>query len=197
MTEERKNKIQSVLEKRRSNITIILENIFNPHNIAAVLRTCDAIGIQDIYILNTMLPPYKFVGKKTSTNAEKWLTLHSFENTEKCIEVVRSKYSKILTTHLTGNAKSVYEIDLTESIAIVFGNEGTGVSAEIEKLADGNMYIPQVGMVQSLNISVACAIVLYEAFRQKSSKNEYDKTNLPKNQYDELFQKWHFYNKND
>ena len=64
MTEERKQKIESVLQKRQSNLTVVMENIFNPHNIAAVMRTCDSVGIQDLYVVNTILPPYKFIGKK-------------------------------------------------------------------------------------------------------------------------------------
>ena len=81
MTPERKERLTSVLNKRQGNITIVLENVFDPHNISAVMRTVDAVGIQDIYILNTKIPRHKKWGVRSSSSAAKWLTIHQFENT--------------------------------------------------------------------------------------------------------------------
>jgi tRNA (guanosine-2'-O-)-methyltransferase len=141
------------------------------------MRTCDAVGIQDIYILNTKIPEHKKFGAKSSSSAAKWLTIHTFSDTSACITALRKKYNKIYTTHLTDNATQLYNLNLTDSIALVFGNEHAGVSEEIRSLADGNFIIPQVGIIQSLNISVACAVTIYEAFRQKSLAHHYVQPN--------------------
>jgi tRNA (guanosine-2'-O-)-methyltransferase len=190
MTEERRKRIESVLSKRQNDITIVLENVFDPHNISAVMRSCDAIGVQEIYVLNTKIPRHKKWGSKSSSSAAKWLTIHQFDQAEQCFEELRKKYKTILTTHLSSDAVSLYKTDLTQSIALVFGNEHAGVSEEIRELADGNFIIPQVGMIQSLNISVACAVSLYEAFRQKFSAGHYDHQKLKKEEYKELSGLW-------
>ena len=131
------------------------------------MRTCDAVGVQDIYVLNTKIPRHKKWGAKSSSSAAKWLTVHQFDNADECFAELRKNYSKILTTHLSSDALNLYEIDLTQPVALVFGNEHSGVSEEIRVLADGNFIIPQTGIIRSLNISVACAVTLYEAYRQK------------------------------
>jgi len=177
MNEVRREKLQQVLNKRQFNITVVMENVHDPHNISAVMRTCDAVGIQDIYILNTKIPEHKKFGAKSSSSAAKWLTIHTFSDTSACITALRKKYNKIYTTHLADNATQLYNLNLTDSIALVFGNEHAGVSDEIRSLADGNFIIPQVGIIQSLNISVACAVTIYEAFRQKSLAHHYVQPN--------------------
>ncbi len=190
MTPERIAKLTGVLVKRQPDLTVVLENVFDPHNISAVMRTCDAVGLQDIYILNTKIPRHKKWGARSSSSAAKWLTVHQFENAEECFSSLRKRYSKILTTHLSSDAVDLYAINMTEPIALVFGNEHSGVSDEIRALADGNFIIPQAGIIQSLNISVACAVTLYEAFRQKKEAGHYDKQRLDETRYNELFKEW-------
>ena len=85
MTPGRKNKLLSVLSKRQSNLTVVIENVQDPHNISAVMRTCDAVGIQDIYILNTKIPRHKKWGAKSSSSAAKWLTIHQFDDVNNCV----------------------------------------------------------------------------------------------------------------
>jgi len=190
MTPERHEKLKGVLNKRQNDITIVLENVFDPHNISAVMRTCDAVGVQEVYVLNTKIPRHKKWGAKSSSSAAKWLTVYQFENAEECFSELRKKYSKILTTHLSSDAVNLYEIDLTQPVALVFGNEHSGVSEEIRKLSDGNFNIPQAGIIRSLNISVACAVTLYEAFRQKALAGHYSKTKLDGDVLKELMDKW-------
>lgn len=190
MTGERREKIENVLSKRQLDLTVVLENVFDPHNISAVMRSCDAVGIQEIYVLNTRIPRHKKWGARSSSSAAKWLTIHQFENSEACFAVLRQRYSTILTTHLSSDAVSLYEADLTKSIALVFGNEHSGVSEEIRALADGNFIIPQVGMIRSLNISVACAVTLYEAFRQKNQAGHYTQQKLDAVTYHQLQNQW-------
>ena len=190
MTPERHNKLTSVLNKRQGDIAIVMENVFDPHNISAVMRTCDAVGVQDIYVLNTKIPQHKKWGAKSSSSAAKWVTVHQYENAEACFSSLRNRYSTILTTHLSSDAISLHSIDFTKSIALVFGNEHSGVSDEIRALADGNFIIPQAGIIQSLNISVACAVTLYEAFRQKTNAGHYNQRSLDDIRFNELFNEW-------
>ena len=192
MTPERTDKLIKVLSKRQSNLTVVMENVQDPHNISAVLRTCDAVGIQDVYILTTKIPRHKKFGYKSSSSALKWLTIHEFDNLEACMKAVRKNFSKILTTHLSSDAVQLYDIDFTESVALVFGNEHSGVTDECRALADGNFIIPQMGIIQSLNISVACAVSIYEAMRQKMNAGHYDKASLPQAQMDTLLTQWGF-----
>ncbi len=194
MTPERTERLNKVLSKRQPGITVVLENVSDPHNISAVMRTCDAIGIQDIYVLNTDFEKHKKWGSKSSSSAAKWLTIHQFTDVKTCFEQLRKHYSKIYTTHLSKDAVDLYKLDLTESVALVFGNEHSGVSDELIGLCDGNFIIPQVGIIKSLNISVACAVTLYEAYRQKNIAGHYDQQQLEGKAFEQLKTNWGFIN---
>ncbi len=192
MTPERRERLLSVLNKRQAGLTVVLENVEDPHNISAVMRTCDSVGIQEIYVLNNRIPRHKKWGARSSSSAAKWLTIHQFSDTAECMAALRQKYDKIFTTHLAADAVGLYEIDFTGSVALVFGNEHYGVTDEVRALADGNFIIPQVGIIKSLNISVACAVSIYEALRQRTIAGHYEKRNLPDGQFEELLEKWGF-----
>lgn len=190
MTPERYNRLTSVLNHRQPDLTVVLENVFDPHNVSAVMRTCDAVGIQDVYILNNRIPPHRKWGYRSSSTAAKWLSIHQFTDAEKCFEAVRKRYEKIYTSHLGTTSSDLYSLDLTESIALVFGNETFGVSDDIHKFSDGAFIIPQVGIIKSLNISVACAVTLYEAFRQKKDKGDYANRKVSEETFRQLSDEW-------
>jgi tRNA (guanosine-2'-O-)-methyltransferase len=190
MTPERAQRLTHVLNKRQNDLTVVLENVFDPHNISAVMRTCDAVGIQDIHVLNTRIGRHKKWGARSSSSAAKWLTIHQHTDAALCFKELRKTFPLILTTHLSSTAVSLYEIDFTHPVALVFGNEHEGVSEEIRELANGNFVIPQVGMIRSLNISVACAVSLYEAYRQKQADHHYEKMKLDETQYQSLWKQW-------
>jgi len=190
MTPERYNRLSSVLNKRQPDLTVVLENVFDPHNVSAVMRTCDAVGIQDVYILNNRIAPHKKWGYRSSSTAAEWLTIHQFTNVDECFSELRKRYKKIYATHLSDDAISLHQIDLTESVAMVFGNETFGVSEEIRNHVDGSFIIPQVGIIKSLNISVACAVTLYEAYRQKKIAGHYDEPKLGEEQLAVLKKEW-------
>ena len=192
VSEERLDKIKEVVANRQFDLTVILENVTDPHNVGAVLRSCDSVGIREIFLISEN--PYedkygKFIGKTTSSGSLKWVKFNYFEDCGSCIAEVRKRYDIILCTHMSADAQSLYDIDLTKRVALVFGNETNGISTEMLNLCDGNFLIPQVGMVQSLNISVACAVSLYEAFRQRNVKGMYPNTlsEHPSAQQSELF----------
>jgi tRNA (guanosine-2'-O-)-methyltransferase len=168
----------------------VLENIFDPHNVSAVMRTCDAVGIQEVFILNNRIPPHKKWGYRSSSTATEWLTIHQFTDVNECFDQIRKRYQKIYTTHLSEVAANVYDLDMTKSVALIFGNERFGVSDDIRRLADGDFIIPQAGIIKSLNISVACAVTLYEAYRQKKLAGHYKEVRLPSEQMASLKKEW-------
>ncbi len=190
MTPEREERLLSVLNKRQPDLTVVLENVFDPHNISAVMRTCDAVGVQEIYVLNTKIGPHKKWGAKSSSSAAKWLSIYQFDDAVECFAALRKKYDKIVTTHLSSDAVNVYNLNFSGSMALVFGNEHSGVSDEIRSLADGNFIIPQLGIIKSLNISVACAVALYEAYRQKEIAGHYNERHIGQEQFNGLWQEW-------
>lgn len=192
MTPERSAKLLQVLSKRQADLTVVMENVNDPHNISAVMRTCEAVGIQDIYVLTTRIRPHKKFGAKSSSSAAKWLTIHQHTDAVECFAELRKYYTQILTTHLATDSVGLYEIDFTKPTALVFGNEHDGVSEEIRAMADGNFIIPQVGIIQSLNISVACAVSIYEAFRQKTVAGHYDQPSLSNTRRESLMKDWGF-----
>jgi len=195
MTPEREERLSFVLNKRQNDLTVVLENVFDPHNISAVMRTCDAVGIQEIYVLNNRIPRHKKWGRQSSSSAAKWLTIHQFSDVGECFDVLRKNYSKIFATHLSSSSVDLYDIDFTQRIALVFGNEHSGVSEEILPLVDGNFIIPQMGIIRSLNISVACAVTLYEAFRQKNNAGHYNQRKLGETESKTLWNEWSLKNR--
>lgn len=190
MTKERLARIESVLSQRQNDITVVLENVFDPHNISAIMRSCDAIGIGEIFVLNTKLPRHEKWGFKSSRSAIKWIRAHQFTDLPACVDAVRTNYHQLLGTQVSTGNLSLYDRDLTGSIALVFGNEQNGISDELAGRCDGSFTIPQVGMLASLNISVACAVTLYEAFRQKWEQGHYKQRKLLQSEYDDKIIQW-------
>jgi len=177
VTKEREQKFRSTIAKRQSDLTVVLENVNDPHNIGAVMRSCDAVGISEIYIVYTdenRNRSRKYIGNNSAAGAKKWVKAHFYNDLESCFADVRKKYDKIYGTHLDTDSVSLYALDMNEAVALVFGNEQRGISENALKYLDGNFIIPQHGMVQSLNISVACAVTLFEASRQRTLANKYD-----------------------
>lgn len=157
----------------------------------ACLRTCDAIGMQSAHVIETIKPVFtSVIGKRSSTSAKKWVPVNLYDSVESCYEVLRKQNKKIFTTHLSEDSKELYEMDLTQDIALVFGNEKDGVSERAVELADGNFTIPMFGMIRSLNISVACAVTLYEALRQRKAAGLYDSRQLSDTDFNLLLEEW-------
>ncbi|MCO6497503.1 MAG: RNA methyltransferase [Chitinophagaceae bacterium] len=190
MTPERRNRLESVLSKRQPNLTVVLENVFDPHNVSAVMRTCDAVGIQDVYILNDRIPPHKKWGFRSSSTAAKWLNIHQYTDASECFGELRKYYKNIYASYLGEGSADLYTMDLTQSVALVFGNETFGISEDLRKFTDGDFIIPQMGIIKSLNISVACAVTLYEAMRQKRIAGHYDSQALSEERIKQIRQQW-------
>ena len=190
MTPERERRIESVLDRRQPDLTVVLENVFDPHNIAAVLRTCDAVGIVEAYAITDKIPHRKAWGFRSSRSASKWVKLHYFEDLGACLDRVRVRYPRLLGASLGPGISSMFETSLTDPVALVFGNEKYGLSPEMMKVCDGFFSIPQQGMIHSLNISVACAVTIYEAMRQRMNAGLYDKPSLDEAARSGIFTEW-------
>ena len=189
-SESRVEKLAAVLSKRQPTITVIAENIFDPHNLSAMLRSCDATGILDVCLIYDGFQPFPKLANKSSASAKKWINIRKYESVEECYKSIRSEGKKIYTTHMTKDSVSLYDLDLTQPVALVFGNEHNGISAKAHELADANFLIPQVGMIQSLNISVACAVSVYEVFRQRNSVGMYDSIQFSNKEFNHHLENW-------
>jgi tRNA (guanosine-2'-O-)-methyltransferase len=189
-TPKRIERIRYVLERRQPDLTVVLENINDRHNFSAVLRSCDAVGILQVNAVYTQKQPFPKLSKKSSASALKWLKFRKFDSIAECYSVLRNENKKIYTTHLSKDAISLYNLNLIQPVALVFGNEHDGLSDEAVNLADGNFIIPQTGIIKSLNISVAAAVSLFEAFRQRQIAGKYNTRQLPLEQYNTLFDEW-------
>lgn len=171
MTEKRTQKIVSVLNHRQQGI-IVLEDIHDPHNAAAVLRSVDAFGFQTVYFIFEKEKAYnpKRIGKQSSASANKWLTMEKFSSTKDCYDKLRSDGFVIYATTLESRKPlNLYAPlpTLGPKIALVFGNEHTGISEYAKDHADHHLYIPMQGFVQSFNISVSVALTLGEITRKR------------------------------
>jgi tRNA (guanosine-2'-O-)-methyltransferase len=177
LTEKRLKRFITVVNKRQKYFTLVCENIHDPHNVSAILRTADSVGIDKIYLIyNTSKFPK--IGRVSSASAKKWVELIKFTTVEECFKQLKKQKYRIFSTYLSDSEKnySLYDLDLTGRTAIVLGNEHEGVSEEARNLSDKNFIIPMAGMVQSLNVSVSAAVCLYEAMRQRLNKGMYEKS---------------------
>jgi tRNA (guanosine-2'-O-)-methyltransferase len=189
MTERREHRIRSVLMRRQPGLTVVMEDIHDPHNVSAILRTADAVGALCVQLVYTK-EKFPKLGKKSSASAIKWVQRRPFRTIRDCYGQLRLESYRIYATQLGESSCSLYDLDLTQRVAIVFGNEHRGVSTEAAELADAIIQIPMVGMIESLNVSVACAVTLYEAFRQRWRTGMYDQTALSPDALEQLVDQW-------
>ena len=189
-TSQREERIRGVLERRQPDLTVVLESVHDPHNVSAVLRSCDAIGVLRVHTVYTVEDRPATFGRTTSASASKWIEVVHHDSIEACYAALRGEEARILTTALRDDSTSLYDVDLSQRVALVFGNEQRGATDEAVDLADGTIYIPMMGMVESLNISVACAVTLYEALRQRLSSGRYDEPQLTELELRGLTHEW-------
>ena len=156
LTPERVAGMQAVIARRLAALTLVLDNVYDPHNLAAVLRSCDAFGVHDVHVIET----YESfdVNSKVSQGVERWLALHHWSSYDDCFARLRAQGFTILCTSPAQDAASVYDVPLEHPLAVVFGNEHRGVNVQLSDMCDGTLTIPMAGFVQSLNVSVAAAV---------------------------------------
>jgi tRNA (guanosine-2'-O-)-methyltransferase len=175
---KRIERIKNVVASRQHDLTVVLENVHDPHNIGAVLRSCDSVGISEIYVIYTdplLMQRGLDIGITSASGALQWIKIHYFTDLSEAFNAIKFKYDHVFGTVIKEDSKDLYDLNLSDSAAFLFGNEHSGISEEAQTYIDSNFVIPQHGFVQSLNISVACAVTLYEAQRQRLSKNKYNR----------------------
>ncbi|MCJ7565369.1 MAG: RNA methyltransferase [Candidatus Aminicenantes bacterium] len=188
-TEERIAKVRRVLSLRQPDLRVVLEEVANPHNANAVLRTCDAAGILNVDIIGSSQDPLP-INKAITTRADKWLNFHFYPTTKDCLIQLKKQGLKIAATHLGEDAVFYTQVDYTQPTAIVFGNESEGISLEARQYADVKIRIPMFGMVQSLNLSVSVGIILYEALSQRLGKGFFESRRLSPEEFEDYLNKW-------
>ncbi len=190
-TSRRSLRVDGVLRRRQPTLAVVLEDVHDPHNASAVLRSCDATGVLDVHLVYVRdKPPDTSFNRATSASAAKWVRTHVHESIGACYAQLRDQGFIIRAAALREDAQDVYALDMTAPTALVFGNEQRGVSAAAADFADGTMTIPMQGMVESLNISVACAVTLYEAMRQRRAAGMYAQPQLDELDMNELRAEW-------
>jgi len=172
-TDSRMEKLERVARNRQAGFTIVMEDVFDPHNLGAVTRTCDAFGIQDINVIFETHPEFnpKEVGKNSSTATNKWINYRIHHSTEEAIQTLKDEGWLVVATVITPEADTIFEADLTHpKIAMLFGNEKMGLSEQAMAMADKHVTIPMQGIAQSMNISVSAALFIYEVTRQRRAQ---------------------------
>lgn len=186
-TPRRREKMLHVLEHRQPDLTLVLANIHDPHNVSAIYRSCDAFGVEKVhlYYTDTAFPT---LGRKSSASARKWVGSIRHRDHDELKAALSGM--QILVTDCTPQARPLRSWDFTKPTAIIMGNEHSGVAPELSDLADGELYIPMFGMIQSFNVSVAAAIILAEASRQREEAGLYASPRYGREELDALLADW-------
>ena len=173
LTEKRKTTFKNVLANRTRHFTVVLEDIYQPHNASAVVRTCDIFGVQDLHVIENRY--INRVSKYVAKGSQKWITSKRYKsdgnNTQICIDNLRDKGYQIIATTPHNDSCLLQDFDISKKTAFVLGAEAEGVSDTIKTQADGFLKIPMVGFTESLNISVAAAIILQDVTTKLRNSN--------------------------
>ena len=189
ITPERLARIQHVLSHRQKDLTLVLANIHDPHNVSAIYRSCDAFGVDTVHLYYTSTE-FPQLARKTSASARKWVNTMRHKNRDALFNSLKEQNCQILATSCSPAAKSIEEWDFTKPTAIIMGNEHAGVDPELTELVDGELYIPMYGMIQSFNVSVAAAIILSEACRQRKHAGLYKQPSFSPAELEERIKAW-------
>jgi len=188
MTPDRFAKLKQVLDRRQPDLTILTENVHKPHNISAILRSCDAVGVLTAHAVSAggSMPRYHM----TSGGSRKWVGVQVHPTLSAAASSLRAQGFRLVAAHQSTKAEDYRDVDYTHPVALLLGSELIGVSREAAELADAHVVIPMQGMVSSLNVSVAAALILYEARRQREASGLYDSCRLDDEIYATTLFEW-------
>jgi tRNA (guanosine-2'-O-)-methyltransferase len=189
LTEERKARLKYVLARRQPDLTLVLNNIHDPHNVSAILRSCDAFGVFGIHLYYTK-ERFPSLANSSSGSAKKWIDLTRHREAGTMVASLRGQGMQIVGTGFSPLARPLMDIDFTRPTAIILGNEHRGMDPDVKAHVPDEIYIPMFGMVQSLNVSVAAATILYEAMRQRRAVGMYDQSPLDEDRFEEVYADW-------
>jgi tRNA (guanosine-2'-O-)-methyltransferase len=176
MSPERYQRINQMLDKRQPDLTVVMENVHKNHNLSAVVRSADAIGVHEMHAI--WLTKKARLSGGTALGSQNWVKIHNHKTVGEALEATQGQGMQVVVTHLSEHSVDFREVDYTKPTAILLGQEKYGVTDEALDIADYHVMIPMVGMVQSLNVSVAGAVMLYEAQRQREQAGLYDKAHI-------------------
>ncbi|HVP90094.1 MAG TPA: RNA methyltransferase [Terriglobales bacterium] len=188
-TPERVARVDRVLALRQPDLRVVLEGVTIAHNASAVMRTCDAAGVLHLDLISPNPELLRF-NKAITTRADKWLEINVHGTAADCFAPLKQAGFAVIATHLQEQAVPYTDVDYTRPVALVFGSEAEGISEASLAFADRVVRIPMMGMVQSLNLSVSVAVILYEALRQRAAKGLLDGPRLPSGELERLKKKW-------
>ncbi|MFA5136382.1 MAG: RNA methyltransferase [Patescibacteria group bacterium] len=189
ISEKRRNRFKQVASQRFQDV-VVLENIHDPHNAMAAMRNCDGFGVQTVHFVFETEKQFnpKELGKITSSSANKWIDVFIWNTVEECLANLKEQGYQLLATVINPETHTLAEVDFNrQKSAIVFGNEGFGISDTAKQMADESFYISMSGFVDSLNLSVSVGIVLYELYRQREERQKFV---LSKQEQKALMKKW-------
>jgi tRNA (guanosine-2'-O-)-methyltransferase len=190
ITEERKKRIDAVLSRRQRDLTLVMDNIWDPHNVSAVLRSCDAFGVAGVHLYYTD-SQWPDLAQKSSASAKKWIERTEHIDAAEMVAELKGRGMQILRTGFSDTARPVMDFDYTRPTAVILSNEHRGTSPELAALVPDEVYIPMQGMVQSFNVSVAAAIILYQAFTQRNAAGMYDDPSFSREELESLKTQWY------
>ncbi len=188
MTPERFRKLKEVLARRQPDLTVLAADVHKPHNISAIVRTCDAVGIHRVHAVS---PRGEFHHHRMASGGSRhWVGLELHPSLDDAVETLRGSGWYLVAAHPAESARDFREIDYTRKTAIVLGSELEGLEQDAIDAADETINVPMAGMVESLNVSVAAALILYEAQRQRSNAGMYDASRLAGEEFDRTLFEW-------
>lgn len=188
MIPRRYERLKQVLDRRQPDLTVLTEDVHKPHNLSAIIRTCDAVGVFAVHAVNKHSDTPTF--SQVAQGSEKWVKLYDRPDIKTAIEHLQQQQHRVYAAHLSDKAIDYRQVDYTRPTAILLGTEKWGVTEEAADLVDGHIIIPMQGMVQSLNVSVANAVILFEAQRQRLQAGLYDKVRLDPETYQQTVFEW-------
>lgn len=188
-TSRRFRRVRSVLDRRQPDLTVLLENVHKPHNFAAVLRTCDAVGVFEAHAV-TPEGAQPALHRAVTGSAGKWVRVRPWETLGPACDALAERGYQLVAAHPAPGAVDFREVDYTRPTAVVLGQEKEGVTAEAVARADRLVVIPMLGMVPSLNVSVAAAVILFEAARQRAAAGLYERSRLDPETYRTTLFEW-------
>jgi len=188
MTPERFNRLTTILQRRQLDLSVVMDKVHKGHNLSAIIRTCDAVGIHNVHavIPDECVTPSRYI----TSGSSKWINLHRHDDVASALSNVKQQHMRVFAAHLSDKARDFRQIDFTQPCAILLGTELFGVSEDGLDLADEHIIIPMLGMIDSLNVSVAGALILFEAQRQRLAAGFYQQQQIVGAQYHDTLFEW-------
>jgi len=188
MTPERFRKLKAVLTRRQPDLTVLAADVHKPHNISAIVRTCDAVGVHRVHAVS---PRGEFHHHRMASGGSRnWVDLELHRSLDEALGTFRDAGWRLVAAHPQASAKDFREIDYTQKMAIVLGSELEGLAQPAIDAADDIITIPMAGMVESLNVSVAAALILFEAQRQRNDAGMYERSRLDAAEFEHTLFEW-------